>query len=318
MIYDLKERRLHIINDRCGVSPLNYAVTPDAFVFASEVAPLLEYPSVERTLDDTAVADFFAFGRLFGDKTFLKSVSVMPAGSILSYGDGMVTVERYREYEFQPDHSLGEREFACRLAGTFRQAVECQIRLPLRYGVLLSGGLDSRAIVGAMPEPARHTVTAFPHGQHRCEEIPIAERVAETAGMGCRPTEVTPELLLDDLGECVRMTDGLDLCMVNFVPKLSCALRDEGMDVVFHGLGLDSLLGWTAFVDDIDTLTRLPDDAVDDYLYRAWRFFTDDELAALFTPDNYEMVKAFPSVIQRGRGRHIRPQPAEPQRSLQT
>lgn len=294
VLLDLEAEGLTIINDRYGMLPLNYAVVPEGFVFASEVAALLEYPSVERTLDDAGIADYFAYGRMLGDKTFLRDVSVMPGGSIMNYRDGAVTLERYWDYPYEPDYSLSEDEYADRLADTFRRAVELRVRSPLRYGVALSGGLDSRAIVGALPRPIRASFTAFPHGQEGCEELPIAERVAETAGIGCKVTILSPDLVLEELDECVRMTDGLDPFIMNFVPKLSCGLRDEGIDVIFHGIGPDTFASGIAYGGDVEVLTRLPPEAVDDYLYETWRFFSDEELARLFTPEFYERVRAQP------------------------
>lgn len=283
-----------IITDRCSMLPLSYAVVPEGLVFASEVAAVLERTSVERTLDDAGIADYFAFGRMLGNKTFLKAVSVMPGGSIMNYRDGAVTLERYWDYPYKPDQSLSEDEYARRLADTFRQAVDARVQSPLRYGVLLSGGLDSRAIVGALPENSRISVTAFPHGQAGCVEIPIAERVAKTAGMGCKVSILLPDQVLEELDECVRMTDGLDPFMVNFIPKLSCTLRDEGIDVIFHGIGLDTFASGISYGGDVELLTRLPPKDVDDYLYETWRFFSDEELARLFTPEFYERVKAQP------------------------
>lgn len=138
VLLDLEAEGFGIINDRCGMLPLSYAVVTEGLVFASEVAAVLEHPSVERTLDDAGIADYFAFGRMLGDKTFLKAVSVMPGGSIMNYRDGAVTLERYWDYPYKPDQTLSDDEYAqtrrylqacCRCPGAVAAPVR---RTPLR------------------------------------------------------------------------------------------------------------------------------------------------------------------------------------------
>jgi len=100
VLYDSRQQKLLVMNDRYGLRPLYYAVDGERLMVASEVKAILK-AGKSRKLDDGAVADWLAFGRLLGDKTFFQGITVLPPASILEYMSGEISLERYWEFQYK-------------------------------------------------------------------------------------------------------------------------------------------------------------------------------------------------------------------------
>lgn len=295
VIAEPEEGRVLIMNDRYGLLPLNFAVNDGSLLYATHLEALLAYPCLPRGVDSSAVLDFFAFGRLFGDRTFLESISVLPSGAVLDYSRGRYEITRYWDYPYAPDHAHDEAWFVERLVRTWREAVSLRLEDPHRYGIALSGGLDSRSIVGGIPAFHRSDVRAFSHGPADSDDVRMAGAVAHAAGLPFERIDLPNSLILETPGEAVRMTDGVDYIGVNYVPKLSRQLRQAGMEVVFHGIGPDTfLVAGAVFGGNLSTFLRLQAEERDEYLYQTWRFFSDDELDRLLLPEFIGRISGSP------------------------
>jgi len=91
VICDIKQQKLLIVNDRYGLRPLYYVTGSNRLLVASEVKALLQVePKLE--LNDEAVADWFSFSKLLGNKTFFKDINVLSPASILEYRDGKLNI----------------------------------------------------------------------------------------------------------------------------------------------------------------------------------------------------------------------------------
>lgn len=296
VIAEPEEGRVQIMNDRYGLLPLNYALSGGSLLYATHLEALLAYRGLSRRVDSSAILDFFAFGRLYGDRTFLESVSVLPSGAILDYSRGQCEITRYWDYPYAPDYTHDETWFVERLVQTWREAVSLRLEGSHQYGIALSGGLDSRSIVGGIPAIRRSEVSAISHGPSDCDDVRMAEAVAHAAGLPFERIDLPNSLILETPSEAVRMTDGVDYIGVNFLPKLSRQLREDGMDVIFHGIGPDTFLAGDVFGGYHSDLLKLPAEVRDDYLYRKWRFFSDDELNRLLLPEFRTRISSKPRV----------------------
>lgn len=294
VIAEPEEARVMIANDRYGLLPLSYAVCRDRLLFSTHLSALLEDPALDRTVNPDAVLDFFAFGELFADKTFLRSVSALPGGSVLHYGSGRVEMERYWDYPVAPDSAHTEEWFVDELVRTWRRAMALRVEAPHRYGVALSGGLDSRTIVGGLPSELRGNVIAHTHGDPDSDEVLLARKVARVAGMTFLQISLPSPLFLQMPDECIRMTDGLDYIGVNYIPKVSRLLREAGIEVLFHGMGLDTWLAGGLTGGEAGMLPRLEGAGLDDFLYQSWRFISDEELDLLFRSEFRKALSGSP------------------------
>lgn len=92
-LYRAPEHRLVLGNDAFGFHALFVAETDHFVAFCTEYEPLLELPGVDRHLDRDAVAAYYLYGITLRNRTLMKGVSMLPAGTVRTYdGAGAATI----------------------------------------------------------------------------------------------------------------------------------------------------------------------------------------------------------------------------------
>lgn len=148
-LWDRRERQLTLARDRCGIKPLYYTKSGAFFAFGSEQKALLASGRVVRTVDRSALMEYFTFQNIFTDRTLLQDVRMVPAGCYLTITPDAqaMQVTRYWDYDFQePSGPVDAREYQEELDRLFQQAVSRQLITDVELGSYLSGGMDSGSI----------------------------------------------------------------------------------------------------------------------------------------------------------------------------
>jgi asparagine synthase (glutamine-hydrolysing) len=181
-LWDSARQRLVIANDRFGMYDLFFACRAGRLLFSPEVKGILADPSFPRQIDLTALAQYMRFQHLLGDRTFLQDIRLLPPGSILTFDQstGDLSVNAYWSFADLPNRELIDRAEAAEEVGRLlRLAVRSRSEGPLRPGVFLSGGLDSRTILGLID---RRPVTSITFGAPECRDVHLAARIASIVG----------------------------------------------------------------------------------------------------------------------------------------
>ena len=181
-LWDRSRGLLFLGNDRFGLYPLYYAHWAGRFLFAPEVKAILADPALPRHLDLTALAQYMRFQQLLGARTFFEEIKLLPPASLLCFDipQGSYHIRGYwsvNDIPFRPNVSQSE---AGEEAGRLLQgAVRRLSGDALRPGVYLSGGLDSRTIIGLTQ---RRPITSITYGAANCRDVHYARRIARAVG----------------------------------------------------------------------------------------------------------------------------------------
>lgn len=180
-IYDDEQDQLYLFTDRLSTRPLHLVETDHGLAFSSNIQSLPLVPSVDTGFDTDYLAEYFAFKRVFGVKTPLEGVEKTQPGSVttVSPSDGNVETERYWLPRYEP-MERSRSYFVRRLAATLRTAVADRTRPDRTYGLLLSGGSDSRLVLAALSSLDR-SVRAYHLNEWWNQEATIAARAAGAA-----------------------------------------------------------------------------------------------------------------------------------------
>ena len=216
----------------------------------------------------------------------------MTPASILTYDGRDLSIEKYWEFKYKPDYNKSESEFVDELVKTFKKAVEIRTEDNFRYGVGLSGGLDSRSVLAGVDPTKRKDVIAYTFGPMDCDEVKIAKRVTKRAGIKEHSVqEISPELIIDNAEYLVWLTDGRNYIGVSFGYPVLKLLKDK-IDVIFDGFALDLTLGGSYLSKDkVDSKNE---DLLFNILSKK-RLFQENELHKLFTSNYYNKVKEVPA-----------------------
>jgi len=315
VICDQNRRQVKLLTDRFGFGQLFYAVLDKNFVWASEYKAFLAVPGFSIRADRQSVDDFIRYGTLCDDRTWLEGVCLLDQALVLTYdiASGVVSMERYWSPEAIRPLAGGAAigELYEEWGRLFRLSV-AKRSLPGRAGLTLSGGLDSRAILAAMPAPPDGgEINAATHGSNnRCADIRFAAMAAKVKG-GVRhhifPLEADGWLERTFLG--IWATDGAVDLASQFGFRYFGALAGI-FGVCLNGIGGGTMQGGRALGSSLalelgrtDTgapglnmlrrrMTR-PGFRLDESFFRIRMPFFDNSL--------YEFVMALPQEIRRKR-----------------
>lgn len=242
LIWDEGKNQVVLLSDRYGLRPLQYGEAQNSFVFAPEGKSVAAGLDRSLRLDHRMVLNWLSVGRaLFEGRTFFDEIRALPAAAVVTWKAGRTTVEQHWDYAYHP-RSCVDDDFVDEVADAFRRAVQKRIVPGLRYGITLSGGLDSRLIASALAPACDFKATACTFGAPQGDDVVIARQVAERLSMPWECIELTAEDFIRDAAEGIRLTEGLDLFVQSYALSVYPQLRRHA-DVLFTGLALDATLG---------------------------------------------------------------------------
>ena len=126
-LWDENRKRLVIARDRFGIKPLYYAIVDDLFVFASEAKALLPFlPSI--TTNSDALAEYLTFQYSISDKTLFEGIHQVMPGHTIVIENGVLTVERYWDVQYEVDYSWTVNSAEERLRGLLADSVNVHLR----------------------------------------------------------------------------------------------------------------------------------------------------------------------------------------------
>jgi asparagine synthase (glutamine-hydrolysing) len=182
-IWDGRARKLFVARDRMGIKPLYYHLSPEAFVFGSEIKVVLAYPGMSAAFHRSALPEYLAFGYVSGADTFYHGIHKLLPGHWLEIDEhGKVRNECYWDLRVQSDEKeIREAEYVSTYRALLESAVSSHMMSDVPLGVFLSGGLDSSAVAGLATHIRGGPIETFSVGysEHAYSELPHARVVAQ-------------------------------------------------------------------------------------------------------------------------------------------
>ncbi len=180
-IWDAPRRRLFVARDRLGKKPLFYYQGRDALVFASEAKAILQDSDVPREVDAEAIRLYLTYGYVPSPWSAFRGFRKLPPAHYLVLENGRVDVRRYWALQYRPKRAESEGTLAEELLALLQDAVRLRMISDVPLGALLSGGVDSSAVVALMRRVSQAPVKTFSIGFDHAEydELRYARQVAE-------------------------------------------------------------------------------------------------------------------------------------------
>ncbi len=182
--WDRRTRSLVVCTDRFGSVPVFLGVDATGVALATGVRGVLAARSAQPQPDLDALRDAVSYGGFrLGDRTNVRDVMLVGAAQRVQVQPARV-VHRSRWWHWRDLPTTTARdmpEAVEQLHTLWRRAVATRLDGVARAGQTLSGGLDSRAILGEAA-PLRTGWPALTYGVPGCDDARFAERAARVAG----------------------------------------------------------------------------------------------------------------------------------------
>lgn len=150
VIWSNKKQQLFCCRDHFGKRGLYYYYTPGKFVFSTDIKPLLAVQGVKSGVNKNKLVSFVVPGadNLFLDESWYEDIFPVPSSTILTVDKTGIKKRKYWTPEILPEPVFkNEVEYAEAFQEIFFKAVTSRLRSNTPVCALLSGGLDSSAIV---------------------------------------------------------------------------------------------------------------------------------------------------------------------------
>ena len=253
-VWDANQRSLTLIRDRLGIKPMFVYAKDGLVTFGSELKALVAGPAFDRTLDTGALTDFLRYLYVPAPATIYQHVLKLLPGHLLTITDPEAPLPASTPYwsiedvaergladPFLGDDAEAVDEFDRLLSDSVRLRMEADVPL----GALLSGGIDSSAVVALLQEhstrPIKTFSIAFDKREHN--EADHAARVA--AHLGTDHTEVllTGREALEVVPRLPEMFDEPHADTSQVPAHLICSVARRDVTVALSGDGGDEVYG---------------------------------------------------------------------------
>lgn len=185
-IHDRRSGRLLLTRDPFGIKPLYYVEFPGGFAFASELQALIAAGLGAPVLNHAARDELLQLQFTTGRETAFEGLYRVLPGETLVVSAGRI-VERHHRPALPDERPRDwrEEEALAALERELLESVELHQRSDVPYGMFLSGGVDSSALLAAMARLNSRPVLAFTAGfdvSDAHDEREQARAVAKASG----------------------------------------------------------------------------------------------------------------------------------------
>ncbi|MFP6729191.1 MAG: asparagine synthase (glutamine-hydrolyzing) [Alphaproteobacteria bacterium] len=244
-LYDPLTERLLLARDPFGIKPLYYLETADGFAFASEPQALFAAGLGTARLNSRARDTFLQLQFTPGRETIYQGVNRVLPGETLVIAKGRI-VERLRRNAL-PDggpKSYSEADAIAALDAALEDSVTVHQRSDVPYGMFLSGGIDSSALLVMMSQLNDHPVRAFTVGFPDAGSVHDEREQAKAVAAALGADHVEVEFSEADFWSLLpKVAAALDDPIADYaaLPTFKLAAAASDLKVVLTGEGGDEL-----------------------------------------------------------------------------
>ena len=151
-------------------------------LFGSEIKAILADPTVDREIAPDIIDRFLTFLYVPGEETLLKGYQEAGSGALSVVKDGRAEIRQYWDLQFRSPTDSQLKEAKGQLLSLLAEVVDHHMIADVPVGVLLSGGVDSTAVLSFAVEKDRQSDQQL-HGRF----LPIRRLPTRDPMRGWRP-----------------------------------------------------------------------------------------------------------------------------------
>jgi asparagine synthase (glutamine-hydrolysing) len=256
-LWDSRKKTLFLARDRLGKKPLNYHTSNGNLYFCSELAPLLDQRLASWEIDPDALAAYLQFGFISAPRTIVRQLKKLPPAHYLTWRAGEICIQRYWSLEQKPKMKRSYAEALGEVRAKLDQSISLRLRSDVPLGLLLSGGLDSNALLARLVRGLGEKVQAFTIGfaEQDYDETEISRASAQHFGIehhvltgDTNLLKLLPEVVRH-YGEPSADKSALPTMLVCELTRgyVKVALSGDGGDEAFAGYPKHRLQTWQRY-----------------------------------------------------------------------
>lgn len=244
---------LQIVTDAGGSIPVYWGRGPQGLAVGTQVHRVARATGL-TSVDEVSVADYLINGTVCHPFSWYEGVRALPPGAVCTFDQEGLEVHVYYEPQ-EPDDIYDDadaREWGTRLRREVKTAIEQGLDGQEKVRVLFSGGEDSRAVTGLIPDRVECVPTTVLDRRNR--EYELAQRAARWLGYSLDWVRRPDEFYRSSIRERIdTVGPGWDFRHTHFFGEIANALGDA--DAIVGGYLADTLFK-AYYMANVDTYHR--------------------------------------------------------------
>jgi len=185
-VLDSRDHMVHLYNDRFGSEPIYIWTSGEEFAFSTSQRSLLNYrDDIGRKYDKDALSELIVFDRIFGDKTLFQDIRRLVPASHAIWNGKQLRTERYWDIaaNTKAEGLKNWKDAAVELCTKLEHSVNKRMADNAKSAILISGGVDSRLLLGLCPTSKTTISVTFSNKNHpHSLDTRLAIKIAKLLG----------------------------------------------------------------------------------------------------------------------------------------
>jgi len=247
-IFDKVDRKLRVVTDTFGLQPVYVHESARGLCTSTKLATFFRHANRHLDIDERWIWEYLFFNYPASDRTLLRGVRLLPPSSVFEYDlrTGKSSLRRYRDSLARRPLNLTRAREIEAARERFRAIIPKYFAVDGQVAFGLSAGLDSRAILAALPADNLASVDAFTYGIPDSTEQTVAAEVADAVAMPHRMLYLDQDSVCKLPGlmhETVYLSDAAQIVNRSHLPYVYGALGNENgpVSAIVTGVSGDHL-----------------------------------------------------------------------------
>lgn len=245
VLYDKRNRLIHMVRDRLGIKPLYYAKIQNNFIFSSEINAILKTNLLNKKVNLDAISSYLSFRNPIGVGTFFDEIKEVNPGEIITIGKNLEK-STYWEVPIESKKlDYSEKDLVESTLSLIKKIVKDHMVSDVPIGSLLSGGLDSSLLTILMNNENLKTFSAS-FDRRDYDELGFANIISDQIGSKHLNIVLNSQNYLDKLElniskRCTPLSIPHEIALNELFIKIKnhtkVVMSGEGADELFGGYG---------------------------------------------------------------------------------
>ena len=253
VLFDRDKDKLILSVDKIGVKSLYYYQKDDMLLFSNSLDALLNVRGIKHQIDIDGLTELLSISPAKRDSSaVLKAFRALPAASIITQ-DSTFKIKKYWDIKYRQYNQTLEETFA-NVNALLSNAVNKHFKDDkLKYGSMLSGGLDSSIIskLASLNTDLKMFSVTYPDHEKDFlssefqpeSDAAWVEKVKKQIDGDLQYVKIEPDRLAENLLKAVRLRGLPGMADVDSSLLLFADEINKNVDICFSGEGADELFG---------------------------------------------------------------------------
>jgi asparagine synthase (glutamine-hydrolysing) len=159
-----KKNKIYLSRDQYGQKPLYYYKNNNIFLIASEIKALLTIINKKHFIDEKCAYNYLNYNLIdYNNKTLFSSIKqIQPSYYGILYLNRKLNIKKYCYYKFKKKKNYFAFEKNTKiLEKKLTQSTTSKLSSEVKFGILLSGGVDSSIIFSIIKQKIKSNINLF-------------------------------------------------------------------------------------------------------------------------------------------------------------